>query len=221
MNYRDIEFVRESVSDDDRAATRLCEVGPEAVRDDELLSVVLGDEERARLVLGKHALEHLVDMGTRQLRASGFPEAAARKTAACFELARRGLGKGTGILPPISCPSDALPYFAEFRGRQREHFVSLLLNARNQVIRTEVVSVGSLSASLVHPRELFAPAIEAHAAAVLVGHNHPSGDPTPSKDDVDLTRRLSDAGQLLGIQVLDHLVICEGDFVSLKEEGHM
>ncbi|OPZ81272.1 MAG: hypothetical protein BWY76_03084 [bacterium ADurb.Bin429] len=109
----------------------------------------------------------------------------------------------------------------EMRLFREEHFRALLLNTRNEVTGMQEISVGSLNASLVHPRELFHAAISRKAAAIIVAHNHPSGDPTPSKEDLALTARLKQAGDLLGIPVLDHLVIGDNRFVSMKERGLM
>jgi DNA repair protein RadC len=108
---------------------------------------------------------------------------------------------------------------SEMRYLDREHLKVILLNIRNQVLDVVTVSVGTLSASLAHPRECFKEAIRQSAAAVIFVHNHPSGDPTPSPEDIALTRQLVDAGRLLGIEVLDHLVIGDGTFVSLRERG--
>jgi DNA repair protein RadC len=123
---------------------------------------------------------------------------------------------------PITQPSDVLPHLTALAQCDREQFVCLHLDARNRPRGMEVVSIGSLSASIVHPREVFKAALLSNAAAVLFAHNHPSGDPSPSADDIALTRRLQQAGALLGIDVLDHLIICPNSaFRSLKEEGLM
>lgn len=106
-------------------------------------------------------------------------------------------------------------------GLDREHFVVLALDARNRPIGANTVSIGSVSASLVHPREVMKFAILANASSIILAHNHPSGDVSPSRDDIELTRRLVEAGTLIGIDVLDHLVLSDGDFLSLKEKGLM
>ncbi len=100
---------------------------------------------------------------------------------------------------------------------EREHFQALYLDSRRRLIRSETISVGTLDASLVHPREVFRPAIRHSAAAVLVAHNHPSGDPEPSAEDMALTSRLDRAGRLLGLPLIDHLVLGKGEWVSLRE----
>jgi DNA repair protein RadC len=122
----------------------------------------------------------------------------------------------------ISAPVEAADFFQKHIGKSvQEHFTALFLNARNAPIGWREISRGSVSASIVHPRECFLPAISLAASSVILAHNHPSGDPSPSKDDLDLTRRLVKAGELLGIEVLDHLIIVEGSFLSLKEKGLM
>jgi DNA repair protein RadC len=108
---------------------------------------------------------------------------------------------------------------SELRHAAREFFKALLLDSKNQVLRIATVSVGSLNESIVHPRELYREAIRHSAAAVIVVHNHPSGDPTPSAEDIEVTVRLRDAGRVVGIDLLDHLVIGDGRWVSLKERG--
>jgi DNA repair protein RadC len=108
---------------------------------------------------------------------------------------------------------------AAVRSARKEHFLILCLNARRQLVHTETVSIGTLSASLVHPREIYSPAIVHSAAAVVAVHNHPSGDPTPSAEDRDVTRRLQRAGELLGVPLADHVVVSESAFFSFREHG--
>ena len=141
----------------------------------------------------------------------------ARAVAALFELARRALGPAPGV--EMARPEDVVPWLAEWRDARREHFVAFDLNARHQLLGRRLVSVGSLSASIVHPREVFQPAVGRSAAGIVVAHNHPSGDPEPSPEDVAVTRRLREAGELLGIELLDHLVVAGRGFVSLKARG--
>ena len=122
----------------------------------------------------------------------------------------------------IRTPEDAhLILQGYFANLPHEEFVALLLNVKNFVIALSSVSVGTLSASLVHPRELFQRAILGNAASIIIGHNHPSGDPTPSPEDLELTQRLLDAGKLLDIAILDHIIVGDGCFAILKEKGHI
>jgi DNA repair protein RadC len=145
---------------------------------------------------------------------------SAALLSASLELGRRAFSPGTGARILIQA-ADVHAVSRDLELARREHFVAFLLDVRNRVLARETISVGTLSASLVHPREVFAPAIERRAAAVIVVHNHPSGDPEPSADDLALTRRLVQAGVLVGIEVLDHLVIGHGSYVSLKSRGLM
>jgi DNA repair protein RadC len=111
--------------------------------------------------------------------------------------------------------------YPQLRCQKKEHLTTLHLDTKNQVLREEVVSIGSLNANIVHPREVFKSALLESAASVILTHNHPSGDPTPSREDINVTRKLVDGGKILGIDVLDHVIIGEGKFVSLKDEGYI
>ncbi len=206
---------------------RLARDGVEALRDSELLALVLGTGYRgcnvldvARGIVEKHDLGELMSFDLVQLsRLKGVGKVKAAILLAAFELARRALDKGLGVLPIISTPVETIPLLAEIKDQRKEYFVCLYLNARNQVIHKEVISIGSLSASIVHPREVFQVGVYHSAASIILAHNHPSGDVSPSKDDIDLTHRLREAGLIMGIEVLDHIIIAAGDFVSLKETG--
>ena len=124
--------------------------------------------------------------------------------------------------PQISGPDDVCALLQrQLAFQDREIFCIVILDARNQVIGINTVSIGSVSASIVHPRETFRPAIMMGASSLILAHCHPSGDPSPSKDDIELTRRLVKAGEILGIEVLDHLIIGDSRFLSLKEKGLM
>lgn len=217
-------YVREAMPQDDFGPTlseKLERNGPDSLRDGELLIAVLDVKpEEARAILAAHPLQALARLSVPEL--SGVVgKARGRRFAAALETAKRALGKGTGVSPVISSPSDVVPLLADIASEKREHFVVLLLNARNQVLRKELVSLGSLSASIVHPREVFLPAVTSSAASIILCHNHPSGDVTPSRDDVDLTRRLVEAGRIMGIEVLDHIIVSDSDFLSLRERGLM
>jgi len=107
----------------------------------------------------------------------------------------------------------------DFKAEKRECFGVVYLSTKNRAIHSEIVSIGTLSASIVHPREVFRPAIFHASASIIVVHNHPSGDPTPSSDDIELTKRLAEAGKILGIKLLDHVIVGNGSYVSMKERG--
>lgn len=121
---------------------------------------------------------------------------------------------------PVRGPDDVVALIGKrLRGEDREHFLVLLLNARHECLAVETVSIGSLNASIVHPREVFRPAVLASAASIIVAHNHPSGDPEPSEEDLSITRRLTQVGELLGIGLLDHVIVARRGVTSLRERG--
>lgn len=215
-----------------REAERVALRGLGALPDDGLLALVLeggrarpAGRERARCLLAARRLEAwatLAPAACTTAAAEALPggaEATGRCLAALFELARRALGPPPGV--ELARPEDVAAHCTSFRSARREHFVGFYLNARNQLLTRALVSVGSLSASIVHPREVFEPAITGGAAGLIVAHNHPSGDPEPSPEDVAVTRRLAQAGELLGIELLDHVVVADRGFVSLKLRGYL
>ncbi len=207
---------------------RLAGDGPHSLSDLELLAVVVGrgsTGERVwrevRALSSRADLAELALLGCRELAAAGrLGTSPAATLAACFELARRLYRPESGPRT-LTQASDVHAVARDLELARREHFVAFYLDARNRVLSRETISVGTLSASIVHPREVFAPAIERRAACIIIAHNHPSGDPEPSDDDVALTRRLVQAGVLLGIEILDHVVIGHGAYVSLKSRGFM
>jgi len=139
-----------------------------------------------------------------------------------IELGRRMARSVRDAAVTIRSPHDAAALLTEeMRYLAKEHFVCLFLNTKNHVIAQETLSIGSLNASIVHPREVFRAAILRGSASIVCAHNHPSGDPTPSPQDVELSRRLVEAGELVGIEVLDHIIIGDKGFISLKEQGLM
>lgn len=215
-------YVREALpaflSEED-PCQRLATHGAEALHTAELLSVVIGGNPHiAGRLLEVISLAEIANSPVGDLSPRLTPRQASRLVAA-FELARRGFRQGLDLRPVISCPAEAVPLMADIKDQRKEHFLCLYLNARNQVIHKEVISIGSLSASIVHPREVFQAAVTRSAASIILAHNHPSGDVSPSSEDLELTRRLIKAGEVLGIEVLDHLIIGAQEFLSLKEQG--
>lgn len=195
--------------------------GPEALSDDELVALVVGGAgsltraQRLRREVGGPAA---VSRASVERLAGLLGTVKAYALLAGIELGRRT--SAPDARPVLDSPrrvADQIP--ALVRSAKKEHFLAFCLNARSQLLQVDVVSVGTLSASLVHPREVFAPAVACSAAAVIVAHNHPSGDTTPSPEDRDATRRLVRAGEVLGIPVLDHLVVSDRGFFSFKENG--
>jgi DNA repair protein RadC len=207
---------------------RLGRFGPEGLTDRELISCVLGpggripaSEAAGKLLASYRGLGELAAERPASL-AHGFGLGTVRITRllAAFELGFRAGGPPRRAGFTVRSPSDVHPLLREeFRGLDRERFLALYLDTRHRVMAAETVSIGSLNASLVHPREVFKPAVAMSAAAVIVAHNHPSGDPSPSGDDLDLTARLDRCGDLLGIALLDHLVVGDEEIISIREYG--
>lgn len=212
-----------------RPRERLLKEGPGALSDIELLAIMLrtGTSDMsaidlATLLLSKYEnLRNLLQVSVEELSSiKGIGLAKAAQIRAALELGRRVAVAVAGERKSIRSPEDAAALVMEdMRYLDREHFVALLLNVKNQVIARELISIGTLNTSSVHPRELFKPAIRRSAASVILVHNHPSGDPEPSREDLEVTGRLVEAGKILGIEILDHLIIGDNKFISLKEKG--
>ncbi len=207
----------------ERPREKLRARGPQALSDAELLAVLIhtGTKGKSAIELASALLNeagpNLGRWGLAEFtRVPGVGEAKACQILAALELARRHFQRGPGR---VETPQDALPYLAPIRDRKQEHFVTLTLNGAHEVIECRVVTVGLLTSSPVHPREVFADAIADRAAAVILAHNHPSGNPEPSGDDLALTRQLVAAGKILGIEVLDHLIVTRTGYTSLRERG--
>lgn len=211
----------------DRPREKLAAKGAENLKDSELLAILLriGREgknaiEIASQILSKHSKKRLLQMGYKDmLKVKGVDSAKAATLLAAFELSKRALDVNDPNLPVIRESKDMIAQLSDMRNLRKEHFVVLHLNARNQLIHRDLVSVGTLNANLVHPREVFEPAVRHLAAQVVVAHNHPSGDPEPSDEDHQITDRLIQAGLLLDISVLDHIIITKDGFFSFQESG--
>jgi DNA repair protein RadC len=211
-----------------RPRERLLAAGPGALSDGELLGLLfgIGNREKTAVELAGEviseagSLHGLYDVSAHELmEVNGIGEAKACIILAAVELGRRiGQVRNPGR-PVVSSPADVDRLL---RGRianlDRENFVAVLLNTKNEVIESPLISVGTLSSSLVHPREVFKPAVRASAASVVLAHNHPSGKVEPSREDREVTRRLVGAAEILGIEVLDHVIVGDGHF-SMKEHG--
>jgi len=212
-----------------RPRERLAAHGVQSLSDAELLAILLRSGtvtvtaiDLANQILSRFGgLRGLAEAGIEELQAvKGVGPAKSAEVRAAFELGRRAACRPGEWQPTVRTPEEAAGLvMEEMRYFDREHFWALVLNTKNRVLAVEKVSVGTLNSSGVHPRELFKNAIRRSAAAVILIHNHPSGDPTPSPQDVELTQRLFEAGEIVGIRVLDHIVIGDNKFTSLKLEG--
>jgi DNA repair protein RadC len=213
----------------DRPRERLEALGPEALSDAELVALLLRTGARgasalalaAELLVQHGGLQGLARVAARELRATaGVGPAKSAALAAAIEVGRRLAARRLRAGLAIRGPADVYRHFhPALRHVPHERFLVVLLDGRHRVLRQELVSQGTLTASLVHPREVFRPALREAAAALILVHNHPSGDPTPSREDREVTARLRQAGEILGVPVLDHVVVAERGYCSLREEG--
>ncbi|MCE1226333.1 MAG: DNA repair protein RadC [Geobacteraceae bacterium] len=218
--------------EDERPREKLLKRGAAALSDAELLALVLrtGDAAAGKTAidLGRELLErfdgNLRELAQaelnelQQIKGLGLAKAASIKAA--FTLGSRFQTRRLETLERFTSPAQVFEFFHhELRDNRKELFLILLLDGKNRITRKVQVSEGSLNQSIVHPREVFAPAVRESAAAVIFIHNHPSGDPAPSREDREITRRLKEAGDILGTKVLDHIIIGDGSYYSFVESG--
>jgi len=217
--------------EDERPRERLLVKGATVLSNAELLAILLrtGTREDSVLHLAEKVLAMYKERGILSIMhmspgelsgIKGIGDAKAATIIAAVELGRRLSEKVSEKRYVIHGPEDAAVYvMPRFRYETKEHFAVMLLNTKNHVLSVHVVSIGSLSASIVHPREVFREAIQNAAASVILLHNHPSGDPSPSREDILVTERLVKAGKIMDIPVLDHIIIGDDKYISLKEKG--
>ncbi|HLR60349.1 MAG TPA: DNA repair protein RadC [Pseudogracilibacillus sp.] len=215
----------------ERPRERLLQYGSTHLSNKELIALLLGSgtKNESVLDLANRVLMHFE--GLKLLKEATIEELTAIKgigpARGVILLAALELGERLNKYKPteryvVRSPEDGADYvMEEMRTLDQEHFIALFLNTKNQIIHSQTIFIGTLNSSVVHPREIFREAVRRSSASIIVAHNHPSGDPTPSPEDINVTKRLVKAGKIMGIEVLDHLVIGDGKFISLKEKGHL
>jgi len=214
----------------ERPRERLQRYGAESLSAQEIIALILGRgiSGESVMVTAQRLIKQFGSLGgiggasveeLSQVRGIGLAKAAQIKAA--FELANRmEASSSASAKAVVKKPEDVAGLVTgRLKGKKKEYFLAILLDTRSRLIKVAEISVGSLDASVVHPREVFREAISASAASIIFAHNHPSGDPTPSEDDIKLTRRLAEAGEITGIDVLDHIIIGDNTYLSLKREG--
>lgn len=216
---------------DERPREKLLAAGAASLSNTELLAVLLrtGTRQRSVLCIAEEILAHykerglfaIVHMPAAELATiNGMGTAKAATVLAAVELGRRLAIKAAEHVEVVQNPEDAACYaMPRFRYEQREHFSVMLLNTKNHILGLKDISIGSLQASVVHPREVFRAAIEYAAASMILFHNHPSGDPSPSREDIAVTKRLVKAGTIMDVPVLDHIILGDNRYISLREKG--
>jgi DNA repair protein RadC len=220
-----------TIAPHDRPREKLARLGAAALGDNELVAIVLGHgvpragalDLANALLAAAGGLNGLARASAGDLcRVPGIGDARSAQIIAAVEIGRRSLLRGRRERLQIVSPRDAAELLIpQFGSQPVEQFGIVLLDTKHRVLRTRVLSVGTLDASIVHPREVFREATGGGASAIVLFHNHPSGDPMPSEDDVKLTRRLMTAGEIMGISVLDHVIITDTRFCSLKQSGRL
>jgi DNA repair protein RadC len=215
----------------ERPRERLLQDGPDSLSNYELLAILLrtGTKQMSAIQLSHHiiqhfeGLRHLKDASIGELKEiNGIGPAKAVELIAAIEIGKRISRLQFEERYTIRSPEDGARYLMdELRFLHQEHFVCLYLNTKNQVLNKKTVFIGSLNTSIVHPREVFKEGLKRSCASIICFHNHPSGDPAPSREDIEVTKRLVECGKMLGIEVLDHIIIGDQKYVSLKEKGYV
>lgn len=216
---------------DERPRERFIQNGPQSLSIHELVAILLrtGTKDESVLQLSNRLIKHfeglrlLKDASLDEITSiKGIGKAKAIQLLAAVEIGRRISNLSFDDRYVIRSPEDGAKYVMnDMRFLSQEHFVCLYLNTKNQVLHKQTIFIGSLNASIVHPREVFKEAFRRSAASIICLHNHPSGDPSPSREDIEVTKRLSECGKIIGIEMLDHLIIGDNKFVSLKEKGYL
>ncbi|MBU0476579.1 DNA repair protein RadC [Patescibacteria group bacterium] len=210
----------------DRPREKLILKGAQNLKDEELLAVLIGTGregknviEVAKQILRKYSKKRLLKLTYNDLsKIKGIGPAKACVILASVELVKRALKIGEATLPVIRSTKDVIAQAVYLRNKTREHLMAIYLNARNEMVwKKQSTFIGTLNANLVHPREIFAEALKQNAASVILVHNHPSGDAEPSEDDLAITKRIQEAGKIMGIDVLDHVIIAKTKVFSFKE----
>jgi len=209
----------------ERPREKLIAKGSQNLKDEELLAILLGTGvkgknvlEVAKQILQKHSKRKLLKMQYSDLaEIKGIGPAKACTILSALELTKRALNIQEETLPKIESAQDVLAQAVYLRDKTREHFMVIYLNARNEMIFKKPMFIGTLNASLIHPREIFQEALKQNSASVILVHNHPSGDCEPSEDDLLVTKRIVEAGKTMGIDVLDHIIITKSKIYSFKE----
>ena len=208
----------------DRPREKLIKKGPKALKKEELLAIILRTGLKGKNAI-QVANDILIKYGNKKFLLASYQElrnikgvgpTKAAQILAAIELGSRLFKEKPEQEIYIHSPEDTIKIISNIKNNKKENFVALYLDARNKLIYQETISIGSLNASIVHPREVFEPAIQYLAAQIILAHNHPSGDPEPSTEDLAITKRLVESGKILGIEITDHIIVAKNGFISFK-----
>ena len=215
---------------EERPREKLIKYGPGVLTNAELLAIILGNGSKREnvLELSKNLLKenNLKSLSRKRvnalMRIFGVGQSKSCQIVSCFELGRRLASFKNPRSNSINNVGDVVKLFSpDMSSLKKEHFKGIFLDSRKRIIKDETIFIGSLNASIIHPREIFQAAFEEGAAAIILLHNHPSGDPKPSDDDIEITKQLVKAGEILGIEVFDHIIIGHNRYFSFKEKDHL
>ncbi len=225
--FRDYPITIHDLPSEEKPREKLIASGSSALSIKELLSVVLvtGTSKENILEMSERLIR---DYGEKSILAETDPDKLSKELdipivkacqiVACGELGRRFFDRSSSGLVTIRNAKDVFDYLHDMRNLQKEHLRGIYLNSHNRILRDEVISIGTVNSNIIHAREVFRPAIECNAAAIILAHNHPSGEVTPSKEDADITVDLVRAGKILGITILDHVIITKDSFASVSTD---
>jgi len=208
----------------ERPREKLIKKGPKALKKEELLAIILRTGLKGKNAI-QVANDILIKYGNKKFLLASYQElrnikgvgpTKAAQILAAIELGSRLFKEKPEQEIYIHSPEDTIKIISGLKNNKKENFVALYLDARNKLIYQETISIGSLNASIVHPREVFEPAIQYLAAQIILAHNHPSGDPEPSTEDLAITKRLVESGKILGIEITDHIIVAKNGFISFK-----
>jgi DNA repair protein RadC len=209
----------------DRPREKIACKGASVLSDNELIEAIIGrgtknkDVREISKEIGGLIQQHRHNLRYKDLQGvEGIGPTKASQIIACFELGRRYF-KPAGTDTRVTRPEDILPFVAHLKEKRQEHFICLTLNGAGEILGNRTITVGLLNHSLVHPREVFADAITDRAASIICVHNHPSGSLEPSSQDIAITNQLRDAGSLIGIQLIDHIIVSKNGYASMREQG--
>jgi len=227
ISNKQYTFTIKDMPIEDKPREKLASHGPRALSVQELVAVVLSTGTKKEDVLSMSS-RIIKDYGARALASQTDAEALAKELdlplikamqiVACAELGRRFFEKSTSGPQTIRTAKDVYDYLYDMRNLPKEHLRGIYLNTHHRIIHDEVISIGTINSNLVHPREVFKPAIEHGAAAIILAHNHPSGIVTPSQADIDITKHIIEVGKIIGIPVVDHVIIGTNKFISIDVE---